>query len=89
MLKIKLGKILYFEPIWPPKFKMAAKVKKILQKIGYNLRITDRFQCSITCLQGISFGQTVKFTKISYFVPVWPPKFKISDNVEKSPEKLL
>ena len=38
-LKIKMRKISSFKPIWPPKLKMAEKVKKILQK---NSRIMEQ-----------------------------------------------
>ena len=71
----------------------SVRVNKILQKSCYSLRINYAIdfnvQYLLACLRGILFGGNGVFTKISYFVPVWPPKFKISDNVEKSSEKLL
>ena len=42
MLKINLEKISYFEPIWPLKFKMAGKVKEILQKSCHYSRIMEQ-----------------------------------------------
>ena len=68
---------------------MAGKVKNILQKSCYNLRIMRQISMFNSFLKDILFGLNVKFTKIPYFIPVWPPKFKIAKNVKKSSEKLL
>ena len=35
------------------------------------------------------WAKIFKFRKFLYFVPIWPPKFKMAVNVEKSSEKLL
>ena len=35
------------------------------------------------------WAKNFMFRKILYFVPIWPPKFKMAVNVEKSSEKLL
>ena len=54
-------------------------MSKYLQKKCITQKLWNKLlQCSIACLKDISIGLKFKFRKVSYFVPIWPPKFKMS-----------
>ena len=82
-LKIKIGKIPYFKPIWLPKFEMAGKVKSIHQKNCFYSKIMEQI-LMFNRLFKEYFHWAEKKAKKHAFLLIWPPMLKIADKVKRS-----
>ena len=67
---------------------MAGKVKKILQKSCYYSRKMKQNLMFNTLFEKYFDWAKIKAKK-NVFSPIWPPKFKMADKVEKYFEKML
>ena len=68
---------------------MAENVKTIRQKSCYYSRIMEGILMFNNSLFNKHFDRGKIKAKKNVFLPIWPPKFKMAERVEKSFEKLL